>query len=384
MRPSRACHQWWALGSAGAVGRVRLAGIVLAAVGGTGVDDRADDGGRSRAAGCRRSRPLCRAGRRPGTVRRDVVLSCGPGPAGLSRRSTLTPGAGRLHGRCGDQPDRQPTRHAQRRSGQGRRIRRPDRLFHGWPAPRALADDNALRGLAGGAGAARVADAASAGIADRDARRDGHGERILPGPQRYSRGRPGPWWSTRTGCNRHSTDRRSGAARSGRRHRDRRVLRQRVDCPDVRGTKGRVHRRQCRVAGARCLQFGCRCGPRFSGQLQRQPNRGWRRRRQPHPALLVSRPRVPGGRHAHLTWPVGDVSDRRAGSAGGVRRGAADRRAEFRRPAHFRRSEPILALGAATAVLGLGVLYGVLAAIGLSIADLLPGHTTACWASCQA
>ena len=44
---------------------------------------------------------------------------------------------------------------------------------------------------------------------------------------------------------------------------------------------------------------------------------------------------------------------------------------EFRRLARFRRSELILALATTAAVLGLGVLYGVLAAIGLSIADLL-------------
>lgn len=45
--------------------------------------------------------------------------------------------------------------------------------------------------------------------------------------------------------------------------------------------------------------------------------------------------------------------------------------AEFRRLAAFRRSELVLALLTAAGVLGLGVLYGVLAAIGLSILDLL-------------
>ena len=43
----------------------------------------------------------------------------------------------------------------------------------------------------------------------------------------------------------------------------------------------------------------------------------------------------------------------------------------FRRMARFRRSELILALATMAAVLGFGVLYGVLAAIGLSILDLL-------------
>ncbi|WP_280260644.1 SulP family inorganic anion transporter [Nocardia abscessus] len=45
--------------------------------------------------------------------------------------------------------------------------------------------------------------------------------------------------------------------------------------------------------------------------------------------------------------------------------------AEFRRLARFRRSELLLALATLVAVLGLGVLYGVLVAIALSIFDLL-------------
>ena len=44
---------------------------------------------------------------------------------------------------------------------------------------------------------------------------------------------------------------------------------------------------------------------------------------------------------------------------------------EFRRLARFRRSELILALATTAAVLGLGVLYGVLVAVTLSILDLL-------------
>jgi high affinity sulfate transporter 1 len=45
--------------------------------------------------------------------------------------------------------------------------------------------------------------------------------------------------------------------------------------------------------------------------------------------------------------------------------------AEFRRVARFRRSEFALALGTTVAVLAVGVLYGVLVAVALSIADLL-------------
>jgi SulP family sulfate permease len=44
---------------------------------------------------------------------------------------------------------------------------------------------------------------------------------------------------------------------------------------------------------------------------------------------------------------------------------------EFRRFAHFRRSELALALATTVAVLAVGVLYGVLVAVGLSILDLL-------------
>jgi MFS superfamily sulfate permease-like transporter len=44
---------------------------------------------------------------------------------------------------------------------------------------------------------------------------------------------------------------------------------------------------------------------------------------------------------------------------------------EYRRLAHFRHSELLLAAATAAAVVGLGVLYGVLAAVALSILDLL-------------
>lgn len=44
---------------------------------------------------------------------------------------------------------------------------------------------------------------------------------------------------------------------------------------------------------------------------------------------------------------------------------------EFRRLARFRRSELVLAVATTVAVLGLGVLYGVLVAIGLSLLDML-------------
>jgi MFS superfamily sulfate permease-like transporter len=45
--------------------------------------------------------------------------------------------------------------------------------------------------------------------------------------------------------------------------------------------------------------------------------------------------------------------------------------AEYRRLARFRHSELILAVTTAAGVVGLGVLYGVLAAVALSILDLL-------------
>jgi MFS superfamily sulfate permease-like transporter len=44
---------------------------------------------------------------------------------------------------------------------------------------------------------------------------------------------------------------------------------------------------------------------------------------------------------------------------------------EFRRLARFRRSELVIALMTTAAVLGIGVLYGVLAAVALSVLDLL-------------
>jgi hypothetical protein len=45
--------------------------------------------------------------------------------------------------------------------------------------------------------------------------------------------------------------------------------------------------------------------------------------------------------------------------------------AGFRRITRFRRSEAVIAVATAVAVLGVGVLYGVLVAVGLSVLDLL-------------
>lgn len=55
---------------------------------------------------------------------------------------------------------------------------------------------------------------------------------------------------------------------------------------------------------------------------------------------------------------------------------------ELRRMARFRRSELALALSTAVAVVVLGVLWGIVAAIALSFADLLrriARTTTPCW-----
>ena len=73
----------------------------------------------------------------------------------------------------------------------------------------------------------------------------------------------------------------------GRRHRDRRVLRQRPDRRTFAARHGERDRRQRRTAGARRLQRRHRSDARIPGQLQRKSHRARRRARQPHPALLA-------------------------------------------------------------------------------------------------
>ena len=77
---------------------------------------------------------------------------------------------------------------------------------------------------------------------------------------------------------------------------------------------------------------------------------------------------------AVVLWGRGVLADFPTAALGALVVYAATRLidiAEYRRLARFRRSELILALATAVAVLGLGVLYGVLAAVALSILDLL-------------
>ena len=132
--------------------------------------------------------------------------------------------------------------------------------------------------------------AAAARSADRDARwRRLSSSVFLAGPQRDSRssatipsGLPTPriatdirsptWW--------HPVD-------PGRRHRDRRVLRQRVDGPHVsrpamasEWTPTPSCARWASATSGTGLLHG------LPGELQRQPHRARRRTRQPHPALF--------------------------------------------------------------------------------------------------
>ena len=134
---------------------------------------------------------------------------------------------------------------------------------------------------------------------------------------------------------------------------------------------GHEIRRQPRTARAGRSNAGAGLLQRLSGELERQPHRARRRARQPQPLYsVVTMVRVllddPGRSIGARQLP--DGSARRTG---GLRRAAADRCAGVRRLARFRRSELLLALATTVGVLALGVLYGVLVAIALSILDLL-------------
>ena len=141
-----------AVGGAGAAGRVRGARVVAAAVGRSGVDDRADDRDGVGAAGARRPRPLRRARGRGGAAGRRDLFRRRPGAHRLSGRPAVAAGAGRLHDRGRGDHDRRPTRQGHRGVGRGRRIRRSGAVVRRRAGRRALAD-----GRAGGGRARRAA-----------------------------------------------------------------------------------------------------------------------------------------------------------------------------------------------------------------------------------
>ncbi len=110
---------------------------------------------------------------------------------------------------------------------------------------------------------------------------------------------------------------------------------------------------------------------------RRQPDRHRRIARQPQPTLLDRHAvtRRHGAVRRHVLFVGGPVLATFPTAALGALVVYAALRliepAEFRRFARFRRSELALAVATTIAVLVLGVLYGVLAAVGLSILDLL-------------
>ena len=138
-----------------------------------------------------------------------------------------------------------------------------------------------------------------------------------------------------------------------------------VRCPATR-----EHRPEARAPRPRRSQPGIGPDARLPGQQQRQPHRDRRRCRRPHPAHQSRHGRRDGARPPHaeaassrsspsLRWePWSSTPPLRLIDI-----------AEFRRLARFRRSELLLALATTALVVVVGVLYGVLVAIGLSILD---------------
>ena len=122
---------------------------------------------------------------------------------------------------------------------------------------------------------------------DRDAAGDRRRRGILVGPQRDSGDRRDPERAADARAARYRIRGPSSAGDPGGGYRDRRVLRQRVDRPHVRGPPWPAGGCQRRAAGAGRLQRRDRSDARISGQLQRQPHRARRRARQPHPAVFV-------------------------------------------------------------------------------------------------
>ena len=95
-------------------------------------------------------------------------------------------------------------------------------------------------------------------------------------------------------------------------------------------------------------------------------------RREPHPAVLAGRGRLGGGRPVVRPAGAGPVPGRRARRDRHLRGHPADR--HHRVPAAARlppQPNSLIALAACVGVLAFNILYGVLVAIGLSVADLL-------------
>ena len=118
---------------------------------------------------------------------------------------------------------------------------------------------------------------------------------------------------------------------------------------------------------------------RLPGEQQRQPHRARRLGGRPQPGVLAGRRRG-RARRAALPQPAAGAT-RPSAVLGALVVYAAVRMidlAGFRRLASFRRRELLLALGCLAGVLALDILYGVLVAVGLSVAELLtPGGPAA-------
>ena len=169
------------VGRAVAAGRLRAIGIVAAAVGRSGIDHRADDGGRAgpdaagdpqryaalAAAVAWLSGAMCFLGRH--------------GAVGFSGRSVVAAGAGRIHDRRRDRHDRQPTRQDHRRAGGGDEFVDQMQSFAAGHRPATLADDRCWPHRFWRCSAAGAVGATLAGPTHRRARGDRGGGRFVVG-----------------------------------------------------------------------------------------------------------------------------------------------------------------------------------------------------------
>ena len=162
-RGPAACHR--TVGGAARPGDLCPARFVTVGFDGPGGHDRADDGHRDRAAGGRRSGPVCRSRRLACPAGGGDVGGRRAAAAGFRSGSAVAAGAGRLHGRRGADHDCRSAPAGDRRAGHRAGLLRAGGVVCPWCRTDTAGDGRARGGCAGLPAAAALALAARAGPA---------------------------------------------------------------------------------------------------------------------------------------------------------------------------------------------------------------------------
>lgn len=235
-RGGRAGARRRAVGRGRGAGRVRRTRIVPATLGRPGVDHRADDRDRHRAARGRRGAALRRAvrGARP-DGRRDLPARA-RGPAGLPGRPAVPPGADRLPHRHRGGHDRGATGERHQGPRRGRHVPHRPRVLRRPSRPGPPADATTVRGGAGVPARHPDAPPPRPRTTARGAARGRCDGGVLPGTPGRAGGRRRPAGCAAAGAAGRGRGRCHGPAAPGHQRGDRGLLRQRAHPPGLRRT----------------------------------------------------------------------------------------------------------------------------------------------------